>query len=144
LNNAGLKGEFPEGFNSFSELAALDVSGNALEGTFPAAQLTKLTKLKHMNVSKNRLNGSPDALASFPELTALDVSGNAFEGTLPAQLAILTKLIELNVNNNFLKGNLPDGVLLFLSKMTRLSLHNNKFTGTISSDVSTHPALKQM
>uniref|UniRef100_A0A0D3B4J6 Disease resistance R13L4/SHOC-2-like LRR domain-containing protein n=1 Tax=Brassica oleracea var. oleracea TaxID=109376 RepID=A0A0D3B4J6_BRAOL len=72
--------------------AAIDFSGNKLEGQIPKS-------IGHI----------PLSLANVTELESLDLSSNHLSGTIPNGLASLSFLEYINVSHNQLKGEIPQG-----------------------------------
>ena len=95
---------------NLSELQTDDFSG-----------LTGLTKL---NLQENKLTSLPDGISEdLPALTWLNLSNNHFT-TIPLQLFTLSNLTYLNLENNELSGEIPEG-LSNLTNLTELYLNDN-------------------
>ena len=84
------------GAENLSGLTALVVSGNFGVGRLPA-DIDRLARLVHLDVSKNMLRRLPPAIARLPRLLSLDASSNCLEA-LPA--ALPAALTRLDVSNN--------------------------------------------
>jgi len=121
----------------------LQLIGNNLVGTIPAAMMTGLTSLKILDLSSNTLTGTIPALPSA--LTQLYLYINSLSGTIPA---LPSGLIDLDLGSNQLTGSiptLPAGLTLLDLTFNQLSggipvlptglvttyLYVNKLTGTI-------------
>ncbi|KAF8105209.1 hypothetical protein N665_0161s0009 [Sinapis alba] len=89
--------------------AAIDFSGNKLEGQIPES-IGFLKALIALNLSNNAFSGHiPMSLANLTELESLDLSSNQLSGTIPNGLASLSFLEYINVSYNQLKGEIPQG-----------------------------------
>ena len=88
--------------NSAGRVTALELDGNGLDGTLPAA------------------------LGDLSELERLDLQDNALSGALPSELANLTSLTSLLLNESrALTGALPDG-LRELSDLTTVNIEKTE------------------
>ncbi|XP_009133159.1 receptor like protein 23-like [Brassica rapa] len=89
--------------------AAIDFSGNKLEGQIPES-IGLLKALIALNLSNNTFTGHiPLSLANLTELESLDLSSNQLSGTIPNGLGSLSFLAYINVSHNQLKGEIPQG-----------------------------------
>ncbi|CAN6977292.1 unnamed protein product [Brassica oleracea var. botrytis] len=89
--------------------AAIDFSGNKLEGQIPES-IGHLKALIALNLSNNTFTGHiPLSLANLTELESLDLSSNQLSGTIPNGLGSLSFLAYINVSYNQLKGEIPQG-----------------------------------
>ena len=107
-----------------SLVTELDLSGNGLAGTLPAA-VGDFVDLKRLDLSGNRLtDGLPADLGELSDLEALDLSGNRFSRPVPRQLAGLGVIRRLDLSGNALEGALP-------GSLTRLgTLRNFNWRGS--------------
>lgn len=97
LSNRGLT-KIPSDVFSRTDLEALDLSGNALEGA-PQAEIRHLQNLKTLDLSGNNLTGLPAELGQLKNLETLNVSNNELTG-LPLELGNLTRLRVLDIRGN--------------------------------------------
>ncbi|XBI86455.1 hypothetical protein VPH35_094413 [Triticum aestivum] len=83
-----LSGSLPAELARVEHLRHLDLSGNGLNGTLPAAVLlnaTELCMLSELNLSNNALAGwLPAALLRAPGLGVLGLANNYLAGKLPS------------------------------------------------------------
>ena len=77
-------------------------------------------------VSAAKINPEDEKFA----VTSLRLAGNKLTGTIPEALGDLSELTVLELNRNFLSGQLPAS-LAKLKKLTKLSLGGNKLSGAI-------------
>ncbi|KAE8792136.1 putative LRR receptor-like serine/threonine-protein kinase [Hordeum vulgare] len=131
LPGAQLSGSLPAELARVEHLRHLDLSGNALNGTLPAALLLNATELRVLSLAGNDISGAlPDA--SYPRgLQELNLSDNALAGWLPASLLRAPGLAVLGLANNYLAGELPAGGLGWLEVV---DLSNNYFRGALPVD----------
>ncbi|KAF2569544.1 hypothetical protein F2Q68_00027805 [Brassica cretica] len=89
--------------------AAIDISGNRIEGQIPES-IGLLKALIAFNFSNNVFTGHiPLSLANLKKLESLDLSRNQLSGTIPSGLGTLSFLAYINVSHNHLKGEIPQG-----------------------------------
>ncbi len=138
------------GNNRLLDLESLRVDGNSLiTGPLSSRAIRPMARLKRLNVSAIGAFGAfPHALgvpgASLDALTHLHARKSGLNGTLPASLfAALPNLRVLDLSENFLAGDVPDGAsfegetsfspssgaLRHHTSLTTLLLANNSFTG---------------
>ncbi|CAN6201391.1 unnamed protein product [Urochloa humidicola] len=114
---------------NLSSLAALDLSGNALQGAIPGA-FWRAPSLRAVDVSGNQLGGAL-RLEPSPRLRSLDASRNRFTGV--EGLEVLTGLAALDVSANRIRA-VPRG-LRRLPRLERLDLSRNAMRGRFPDDL---------
>jgi hypothetical protein len=89
----------------------------------------------------------PPDLALLTTLVNLDLDGLVLQegltGTIPSTLGLLTRLTELKINANQLTGTIPSS-LGSLTALKRLVLSDNLLTGTIPSSLGSLTALTDL
>ncbi|XP_056166968.1 probable LRR receptor-like serine/threonine-protein kinase At1g53440 isoform X2 [Syzygium oleosum] len=99
-----------------------------LTGIFPD-EFGNLKYLTEIDLSRNYINGTiPTTLTQIP-LTILSALGNRISG-IPKEIGNISTLEELVLEDNLLEGALESNIGN-LSRLTRLLLSANNFTGTI-------------
>jgi hypothetical protein len=85
LNGNKMVGKLSASIAGFSKLQELSMSENYdLQGTLPAAALSKLTLLTRLNFANDRLDGSiPGTIAKLAKLKYLNLERNLFTGVVP-------------------------------------------------------------
>nr|POE84769.1 lrr receptor-like serine/threonine-protein kinase gso1 [Quercus suber] len=137
INNNQFKGSFPvQELSALENLEFLNLRSNKLNGSLSmqySESLSKLTKLKQLDLSQNRFNKEVIRdLGALPVLQSLDLNHNRMEGRLQnTDLANLRSLEVLILRDNFLNGSLPIQGLCKLNKLVELVLAYNKFEGTL-------------
>ncbi|XP_073112545.1 receptor-like protein EIX1 [Elaeis guineensis] len=157
-------GIIPPAIKNLASLKALDLSGNYfLEGKI-SVELGELCTLQYLglqyiNISKNlhefddvftgciknsletlymrktQLGGYlPDWLGDFRKLKILDLSGNSISGPIPASLGRLAELVELFLEENFLKGVMSEEQFANFTKLQYLDLSQNQLILNLTSD----------
>jgi Leucine-rich repeat (LRR) protein len=125
LNANSLDGPIPESIGNLTELTVIQINSNNFTGIIPDT-LRNLKKVTSLYLNYNQLTGpSPAALGQMTGLTALIINGNMLSGAVPAEITKLTEMNTLLLRDNQL-DDLPD--LSSLTKLTHLSLENNRFT----------------
>ena len=124
-----LTGSLPASFAGFSDLIALDLHSNSLEGEIPTSFFDQLTSLQLLNLGNNQLSGGLDAgIGKLSELRGLQLHQNNFRGQLPSEIGKLSSLLtDSRFYENEFSGQLPTEIGL-LSNLGVLECHNNNFT----------------
>ncbi|KAF8025335.1 hypothetical protein BT93_F2239 [Corymbia citriodora subsp. variegata] len=94
---------------------SLDLTCNWLRGTLHFnSSLFLLHHLQSLNLSNNYFVGSHilSNLSTFAKLTHLNLSNSAFSGTVPGEISRLSKLVSLDLSENYL--NLENSVFVTL------------------------------
>ncbi|KAH6821486.1 hypothetical protein C2S53_009724 [Perilla frutescens var. hirtella] len=84
LSSNNLQGPIPGSFSVLSQLKLILLNDNDLSGTIPPAFFANCTLLKNINFSQN-LGEIPPSLGNATELLNLDVENNTITGELPAE-----------------------------------------------------------
>ena len=133
LHSNFLTGFIPPAVANMTELFALSLFSNSFSGSLPTL-LAGLAKLDELLLGDNSFTGLlPSELGLLP-LFALDLAENRFTGSLPLELANLGALQELWLYSNTLIGDIPSE-LGVLTRMTDLNLEDNLFNKTIPSEL---------
>ncbi|XP_071700306.1 probable LRR receptor-like serine/threonine-protein kinase At1g67720 [Rutidosis leptorrhynchoides] len=90
-------------------VVSLNLSGLSLTGTLPK-DIARLTALKELRLSMNKLTGPIPDLSSLKVLEILHLDENEFEGPFPDSLATLPNLREVFLNMNKLSGGPPQSL----------------------------------
>ncbi|EER88491.1 hypothetical protein SORBI_3010G161300 [Sorghum bicolor] len=115
---------------NLSALAALDLSGNALQGAIPG-RFWRAPSLRAVDVSRNQLGGALRVEEPNPRLQSLHVSGNRFTGVDGVEA--LSGLVALDVSANRIRA-VPRG-LRRLTRVERLDLSSNAMQGRFPADL---------
>ncbi|CAH8381302.1 unnamed protein product [Eruca vesicaria subsp. sativa] len=117
---------------SAHRLLLLDASANDFSQLFPDNIGWILPNLRHLNLSKNSLQGNlPSSLGNMKKIYFLDLSHNDLDGKLRRSLTMgCYSLMFLKLSHNKLSGNIfPEPTNL--TSLQVLSLDNNQFVGRI-------------
>ncbi|KAK4269056.1 hypothetical protein QN277_022261 [Acacia crassicarpa] len=109
-------GTIPE-INRIGFLRALYLSGNQFSGEIPLGFFQKMRSLKKLYLNNNNFTGQIPS--QIPQLLELRLENNQFSGNLPNLSKTL--LMEFNVSNNKLEGEIPTT----LSKFSASSFSGN-------------------
>ncbi|XP_066371945.1 calmodulin-binding receptor kinase CaMRLK-like [Miscanthus floridulus] len=115
---------------NLTALAALDLSGNALQGAIPG-RFWRAPSLRAVDVSRNQLGGALRVEEPNPRLRSLNVSGNRFTGVDGVEG--LSGLVALDVSANRIRA-VPRG-LRRLARVKRLDLSSNAMQGRFPGDL---------
>jgi len=127
-----ISGKIPSSVAMLMELEILDLSYNELEGSDNIGALKDLPMLEEIQLSHNYLGGNVGQFGVSGSLNILDVSYNLLDGTIPHKFSDGKKLKSLRLNNNQIKGPLPDGIGR-LYNLEELDFSFNELTGSIPS-----------
>jgi hypothetical protein len=131
-----------EGITCSSDGMVTDVfvPAKGLRGTI-SPSLSNLTRLLHLNLSHNSLQGSlPMELVLSSSIVILDVSYNRLSGTLQERQSTNygLPLQVLNISSNFFTGPLPSTALEAMENLVALNASNNSFAGPMPSSICNH------
>lgn len=152
LKNNAYSGTVPASILNNTRLTSLDLLGNRLSGN-TLADFTGMTGLKYLNVSQNDVSGPipdlgaltellslsawecgltgeiPETLYALDKLQILDLSGNRLSGAVSAPVSNLSELRYLALDNNQLRGMLPDAFTM--AKAEAIHLEHNYLRGMV-------------
>lgn len=115
---------------------SISLERNNLTGKLPVELALLAESLRGLDLSTNSLAMNLDDMDMFRHLPGLEklllddnflVSNNG----LPTSLSLLTDLRKIRLSNNLLDGPLDNGVLQNLQKLTHLEIENNFLTGQL-------------
>ena len=93
--------------NSSRQVTELELGGNELQGSMPAA-LGDLANIENLFLGSNQLSGEiPPALGDLANLRLLELRGNQLSGEIPPALGDLANLEYLWLGGNQLSGEIP-------------------------------------
>ncbi|WWC96094.1 hypothetical protein V866_002961 [Kwoniella sp. B9012] len=104
-------------------VTALNLRNNGLEVDL-FRSLFNLDALMRLDLSQNTLSSLPDTFDSLPRLTHLNISSSSLSSFIPSSISTSTSLINLDLSNNLLVGN----VHLSASTLKSVDLSNNKLS----------------
>ncbi|KAK8923489.1 putative inactive leucine-rich repeat receptor-like protein kinase [Platanthera zijinensis] len=127
LSYNSISGDLPD-LSGLSSLEVLDMGDNKLDSELPhmpnglvtmllgknkltgeiPAQISKLSRLQHLDLSFNLLQGTPPvSLFEFPNISYVNLASNKFTGSLPVSLTCSSQLGFVDISANLLMGKLP-------------------------------------
>ncbi|KMZ72799.1 hypothetical protein ZOSMA_15G01380 [Zostera marina] len=135
-----LSGQIPPSLFNFSSLYGFGVGSNLLTGTLPPDLGQNLPQLRFLLLYNNRFSGRiPMSLSDMPKLEKLELSHNGLTGSIPSNLgSSLPNLSKLLLDNNLFSTDdwrFVDS-LVNCSRLKRLDLFNNKFTGFLPESIT--------
>nr|POF00853.1 receptor-like protein 12 [Quercus suber] len=158
LSSCELNGTFPEKIFQVLTLQTLDLSNNELlqdsignlkmlsridlsscsfHGSIPTS-MANLVQLVYLDMSFNNFTGPIPSFSMAKNLTEINLSRNHLTGKIDSLIwKDLLKLVNLDLGNNSLEGNIPDS-LFSLPSLQILRLSNNQFSGRLEFHVSSH------
>ncbi|KAJ8770204.1 hypothetical protein K2173_011545 [Erythroxylum novogranatense] len=143
-------GSIPDSFGNASKLEYIDISSNNFVGQVPIT-LGILKNLQELNLEENSL-GSRSAndvafltsLKNCTNLEILSLDANNFGGVLPTSLTNLSsRLNKLTLGRNYFTGSIPAG-LNKLVNLSALGMEYNHLTGSIPSELGMLPNLQAL
>ncbi|ESR49576.1 hypothetical protein CICLE_v10030526mg [Citrus x clementina] len=140
--SCNISGGIPEEISNLTNLIAIYLGGNKLNGTIPIT-LGKLQKLQLLSFEDNQLEGSiPNDLCRLAALFQLDLGGNMLSGFIPACFGNLTYLKKLNLGSNQLTST--SSTLWNIKYILYLNLSSNSFTGSLPLGIGNLKVLVQI
>lgn len=116
----------------------LDISGNALTGSFPSGSIGFWPSMEELGARDCHFEGKvPVGFSGF--LSFLDFSGNKLTGTIPAELAKFASLQVLSLSNNQLSSTIPVNITK-LSTLAVFRARNCSLTGTVPQGLASNSA----
>ncbi|XP_039137553.1 MDIS1-interacting receptor like kinase 2-like [Dioscorea cayenensis subsp. rotundata] len=150
-----LNGSISHEIGNLLNLNEFEISNNHITGTIPPI-LGNLTELEIFSLRDNNISGSipslsssiPSSLGLLKGLIDLRLFNNFLSGSLPCEIANITNLFYFDLFNNSFSGVLPstfsEAAYLSLknaTKLVRVRLERNQFTGDVSKSFGVHPHL---
>lgn len=129
LSNNNLTGVVPGSFSELSQLQFLNLGNNCLTGEIPASIFLNCTELWDVYLHGNALSGEIPLSRDIylPDLLRFDLYSNSLTGRIPSWLSNSTRLIELDVEDNSLFGELPIDIITNKTQLQVLHLSGNDF-----------------
>ncbi|XP_028056606.1 receptor-like protein Cf-9 [Camellia sinensis] len=128
--------------NNTSQVIGLDLSCSWLNGTIhPKTTIFYyFPHLQSLNLAFNDFGMSPisSEFSRFPSLTHLNLSDSSFSGKVPIEVSFLSKLISLDLSNNYdLRLEEPGFELLVqnLTKVRELNLRDVNISSVVSNSL---------
>ena len=90
---------------------------------FYLQEFWKLTRLRHLNISDNRISQLPPQIGNFTLLTHLDISRNDIR-SLPEELGHLANLAFLDISGNPLSNRMLPDAIWKLHNLRKLSAND--------------------
>jgi hypothetical protein len=120
--------------DAYFALQTIDLSANNLEGPL-FEELFGFLELEGLFMDGNlKISGSiPEAIGQLTKLRDLDLDDNALTGSLPNALYGITSLRAIDLNDNNLVGELSDAIGS-LQNLEVLQLEYNMFSGPLPTD----------
>ncbi|KAK4771806.1 hypothetical protein SAY86_013581 [Trapa natans] len=110
------------------DLEGLNLSVNQLVGQIHQGFGDMMTKLRHINFKRNRLDGRiPASMCKMMDLFAVDLLNNSLSGPIPNCWRSLRTLDGMDFGNNNLTGHIPESLCSL--PLTFLGLRHNNLQG---------------
>jgi Leucine-rich repeat (LRR) protein len=123
-------GTIPEAVSNLSLLQELNTTRNRLSGSIGFIQ--HLTQVVHLDLSYNQFEHTiPEGIGRLKALRNVDLSENHLIGTLPSSIGTLNALELLQGSGNSLSGTFPWSSFTENTRLTTLSMANNKLSGSL-------------
>lgn len=145
-----LSGEIPSEIGSLSNLTSFEVGLNNFTGTVPT-EVFSLSQLRTLDVSSNELSGSiPSDVGILSRMSTFNIHDTGFSGTIPSEFGLLTDLRRVQLSTSFLNQISPTDLPFVFNDTTAFFepipgvTANNRFSGTIPSEVGLMTSLEQL
>lgn len=138
LRNNNLSGEIPSSLGNLTSLTELHLLNNRLQKTIPPS-LGQCQRLIILDLSRNELSGSiPQQIfdtSSLSVLSKLNLSSNLLVGSIPSSIGKLNSIMELDVSENRLSGEIPENLVSCI-KLESLHMQGNLFQGLVPESLN--------
>ncbi|BBH00995.1 Leucine-rich repeat protein kinase family protein [Prunus dulcis] len=130
LEENNFSGSIPRKIGNLTQLREVYLGVNNLTGIIPN-EMGDLQNLELLSIEQNNLNGLiPSSIFNISKLRALSLTLNKLSGSLPANIGLgVPNLQLLYIGATDVSGVIPN--LSNASKLTRISMSYNSFTGFI-------------
>lgn len=122
--------------NSLQLLAVLSLKNNSLNGTLPNS-VSSMISLRIIDLSFNDLSGDVPDLTELTNLEVLDLSNNSFGPQFPK---LGMKLVTIELKNNKFGGSIPSNLESY-NFLQRMDVSSNKFVGPFPSSLLSLPSI---
>ncbi|PIN00876.1 Serine/threonine protein kinase [Handroanthus impetiginosus] len=141
LTDTNLVGEIPDSLGRLSKLTDLDLAINSLTGSIPSS-ITELRSAVQLELYNNSLTGEIPSKGwiNMTSLRRLDASMNGLTGLIPVELCELP-LESLNLYENNLRGELPDGIANS-PNLYEVRLFQNQLSGKLPPNLGKNSPLR--
>lgn len=139
LVSLGLWGPLPAKISRLHSLEVLNISSNFIVGGIPSS-IVNFKNLKSLVLARNLFNGRVPDLKGLKTLEELDLSDNHLGPKFPS---VGNNLVSLNLSNNFLRSEIPDGLNKF-THLQVLDFSSNKLVGPMPSFLFSLPAIQSI
>lgn len=101
--------------------------------------------MTNLYIYNNQFTSSiPSSIYNLYNLTAFSANNNNLSSSISKDIGYLTKLYNLNLENNALTGILPTEIFSNCTRLQLLSLSNNLLSGSIPSSISNLKSLREL
>ncbi|KAI6698867.1 hypothetical protein NL676_018986 [Syzygium grande] len=144
IGNNPLGGPIPGDIGLLSELQMIEMYNNSFEGAIPSS-IGQLRKLQKLDLHLNRLSSSiPSELGLCSNLTVLALAQNLISGELPLSLSNLVRLSEFGASENHLSGELSPYFFTNWTELISLQLQNNFLSGQVPPEIGSLTKLNDL
>jgi len=128
-----LSGSIPDTtIGKLTKLRSLDLSHNKITDLPP--DFWSFSMLKNLNLSDNQISGSlTNNIGNFGLLEVLDLSSNNFSGEIPEAVSSLVSLKVIKLDHNRFEQRIPSGILKCRS-LVSIDLSSNRLSGTVPDE----------
>ncbi|XVF36511.1 hypothetical protein REPUB_Repub19eG0064300 [Reevesia pubescens] len=145
MSSIYLRATLPD-FSKMTSLRVLDLSYNLFTGDFPMS-ITNLTNLEVFYFNENggiNLWQLPENISRLTKLRVMVFTTCMLYGRIPASIGNMTSLVDLELDGNFLSGQIPKELGL-LKNLRQLELYYNQhLSGTIPEELGNLTELRDL
>jgi Leucine-rich repeat (LRR) protein len=124
-----------EWYHQLHNLRYLDLSCNELEGSI-SKEIGRLDGIESLFLYTNQLTGRiPDEIGMLTNLTNIKIQENLLEGEIPTEIGNLASVEQLRLDRNRLTGSIPSEIAKLASTLLEFNVAENSLSGDLPDAV---------
>mmetsp|Transcript_19285 Transcript_19285/g.21273 ORF Transcript_19285/g.21273 Transcript_19285/m.21273 type:complete len:559 (+) Transcript_19285:106-1782(+) len=138
-----LRGRLPDETGLLTQLTAVNLMANNLEGSIPSFMYNELTNLEFLDLSRNDFTSTISSdISNLTSLKSLVLNDLSLTGSVPESLKSVSTLEDFSIWHG---GKMSGPILDFMSywpNLVTMDIYQSSFTGTIPTSIGINSNLK--